>query len=96
MGSGIRGALSEDAFLESLELGRDERARSICVSPLRIRAIARSKRAISADTALRLGRFFDTSPQFWMNLQARYDLETAEDELDDRLDDEVRTFDEVA
>jgi addiction module HigA family antidote len=76
-------------------MSQNKLAMSIRVPPPRISEIVRGKRAISADTALRLGRFFDTSPQFWMNLQTRYDLETAEDELADRLDDEVRTLEEV-
>jgi plasmid maintenance system antidote protein VapI len=51
-----------------------------------------SESAGSTDTALRLGRFFGMSPQFWLNLQTRYDLERAEDLLEDRLDDEVHAF----
>jgi plasmid maintenance system antidote protein VapI len=50
------------------------------------------KRSITADTALRLGRFFGMSPQFWLNLQTRYDLEVTEDLLEDRLDEEVHTL----
>ena len=49
-----------------------------------------AKRAITADTALRLARYFDTSPEYWMNLQDRFELETAKAELGDRLDREVR------
>lgn len=54
--------------------------------PRRINEIVLGKRGITADTALRLGRYFDTSPQFWMNLQARYDLEVQKDLLGDRLE----------
>jgi addiction module HigA family antidote len=50
------------------------------------------KRSITADTTLRLGRFFGMSPQFWLNLQTRYDLEVTEDLLKDRIEDEVHTL----
>ena len=64
-------------------------ARDIGVPPNRISAIIDGKRAITADTALRLGKYFGMSPQFWLNLQSRYDLETAEDRIGDRLASEV-------
>jgi addiction module HigA family antidote len=62
------------------------------VPPRRINEIVHGKRSITADTALRLGRFFGMSPQFWLNLQTRYDLEVTEDFLAHRLDDEVHAF----
>lgn len=65
---------------------------SIRVPAPRISEIVRGKRAVTADTALRLGRFFGTSAQLWMNLQARYDLKRAEDELAGRLEREVQTL----
>jgi addiction module HigA family antidote len=64
-------------------------AKDISVPPRRINEIVHGKRAITADTALRLGRFFSMSPQFWLNLQTRYDLEVTEDSLANRLDKEV-------
>ncbi len=67
-------------------------AKDISVPPRRINEIVHGKRSITADTALRLGRFFGMSPQFWLNLQTRYDLEVAEDLLEDRLDQEVHTL----
>jgi antitoxin HigA-1 len=67
-------------------------AKDICVSPRRINEIVHGLRAISADTALRLGRFFGNSPQFWLNLQNRFDLETQEDRLSERLSQEVKIF----
>ncbi len=67
-------------------------AKDMSVPPRRINEIVHQKRAISADTALRLGIFFDMSPQFWMNLQSRYDLEKAEDMLQGRLKQEVHTY----
>ena len=67
-------------------------AKDMSVPPRRINEIVHQKRAISADTALRLGIFFDMSPQFWMNLQSRYDLEKAEDMLQGRLKQEVHKY----
>jgi addiction module HigA family antidote len=66
-------------------------ARDINVDPRRINAIALGQRAISADTALRLARYFGTSERFWLNLQTRYDLAMQKDELGDRLDQEVKS-----
>ena len=60
--------------------------------PRRINEIAHGKRSITADTALRLGRFFGISPQFWLNLQTCYDLEITQDLLEDRLDEEVHAL----
>jgi addiction module HigA family antidote len=67
-------------------------AKDISVPPRRINEIVHGKRSISADTALRLGRFFGISPQFWLNLQTRYDLEVTEDLLAERLEKEVQVF----
>lgn len=61
--------------------------------PRRINEIVHGKRAVSADTALRLGRYFGTSEQFWLNLQIRYDLEVERDRLGDRLEQEVAVLD---
>jgi addiction module HigA family antidote len=68
-------------------------ARAIRVPPGRIVDILNGKRAISADTALRLGRFFGNDPQFWMNLQAQYDLATAKRRHGRRIETEVLTID---
>ena len=67
-------------------------AQAISVPPHRINEIVHGKRGITADTALRLGRFFGMEAQFWMNLQTRYELETTRDTLADRLDEEVREY----
>ena len=67
-------------------------AKDISVPPRRINEIVHGKRSITADTAFRLGRFFGMSPQFWLNLQTRYDLEVTEDFLADRLEDEVHAL----
>jgi antitoxin HigA-1 len=70
--------LRED-FLKPLGLTPNRLAMELQVPATRINDIARGKRAISADTALRLARYFGTTPQFWLNLQANYDLEVAQD-----------------
>jgi addiction module HigA family antidote len=67
-------------------------AKDISVPPRRINEIVHGKRSISADTALRLGRFFGISPQFWLNLQTRFDLEVTEDLLAERLEKEVQVL----
>lgn len=64
-------------------------AKDVAVPPRRINEIVRGQRGITADTALRLARYFQTSDRFWLNLQTRYDLEREKDRLGDRLDREV-------
>ena len=73
-------------FLEPLELSQYQLARSISVPARRINEIVHGDRRISADTALRLARFFGTSERFWINLQSRYDLEIEKDRLGPVLD----------
>jgi addiction module HigA family antidote len=70
--------LAED-FLKPLGLSANRLAMELLVPVTRINDIVRGKRAITADTALRLARYFGTTPQFWMNLQANYELEIAQD-----------------
>ena len=76
-------------FLEPLGLSQYRLAQDISVPPRRINEIVHGKRAVSADTALRLARYFGTSERFWLNLQARFDLETQRDALGSRLEREV-------
>ncbi len=80
--------LLED-FMKPLELSQYRVAKDISVSPRRINEIVHCHRAISADTALRLSKYFGNSPQFWLNLQSHYDLENEKEKLADRLDSEV-------
>jgi antitoxin HigA-1 len=75
------GEVLEEEFLKPYELSQYRLAKEIHVSPRRINEIVKGKRAITADTALRLGRFFDTSAQFWINLQSNYELECARENL---------------
>jgi addiction module HigA family antidote len=76
-------------FLEPLGLSQYRLAQDLSVPPRRINEIVHGKRAITADTALRLARYFGTSERFWLNLQARYDLEIQRDALGARLEREV-------
>lgn len=77
--------LMED-FLEPLEVSQNRLAVAIGVPPRRINEIVHGKRRITADTALRLSRYFGTTDRFWLNLQTRYDLETEKDNLGAVLD----------
>ncbi|HZD39873.1 MAG TPA: HigA family addiction module antitoxin [Terriglobales bacterium] len=81
-----------EEFLKPMDLSQNRLAISIGVDTRRINEIVLGKRSITADTALRLARFFGNSPQFWMGLQAQYDLDVAEDSLGARLDREVRPY----
>ena len=76
-------------FLQPMAISQYRLAKGISVSQRRISEITQGKRSITADTALRLGRFFGMEAQFWLNLQSRYDLLLAESELAERLDTEV-------
>jgi antitoxin HigA-1 len=79
-------------FLEELGLSQYRLAHDLSVPPRRINEIVHGKRAITADTALRLARYFGTTEQFWLNLQSRYDLEVERDRLGARLEAEVAVY----
>ena len=81
-----------EEFLKPMQLSQHRLALSVGVDARRINEIVLEKRRVTADTALRLSRFFGTSPQFWMGLQSDYDLDVAEDKLGNRLEIEVREF----
>jgi antitoxin HigA-1 len=83
------GEILAEEFLSPLEISQYRLAKSISVPPRRINEIVHGKRSISADTALRLARYFGTSERFWLNLQAHFDLEVEKDRLGDRLEKEV-------
>ncbi len=83
--------LLED-FMKPLGLSQYRVAVDIGVSPLRINQIVHGKRAITADTALRLARYFGTTPGIWLRLQARYDLEVAQEQLAERIVREVKVL----
>ena len=83
--------LLED-FLKPLTLSQYALAKALSVPPRRINEIVQGKRSITADTALRLGKFFGMEAQFWMNLQSHYDLEVAKDAIAGKLDREVEVM----
>lgn len=72
-------------FIEGFSITQNRLAVSIGVPPRRINEIVHGKRATTADTALRLGQYFGVDPQFWLNLQTRYDLEVAQDRVADQV-----------
>ena len=80
------GEILMEEFLEPLEVSQNRLAVAIGVPPRRINEIVHGKRRITADTALRLGRYFGTTDRFWLNLQTRYDLEVEKDQLGNTLD----------
>jgi addiction module HigA family antidote len=84
------GEILLEEFLIPMLISQNRLARDIGVPPRRINEIVHGKRAVTADTALRLARYFGTSEVFWMGLQTDYDLEEAREKLGDRLELEVR------
>ncbi|MGH2669519.1 MAG: HigA family addiction module antitoxin [bacterium] len=81
-----------EEFLKPMDISQYQLAKDISVPPRRINEIVLGKRGITADTALRLARYLGTSERFWLNLQARYDLEVEKDRLGRRLTREVRVL----
>ena len=84
------GEILLEEFMRPLGISANKLARDLGVPSNRIVAIVNAKRAISADTALRLARYFNSTADFWMNLQARYDLQQAQDELSEAITRTVR------
>lgn len=86
------GEILLEEFLRPMGLSQNHLARQLKVAPRRINEIVLGKRAVTADTALRLAKFFDMSPQFWLGLQMDYELDLQRDHLGDRLDREVEKY----
>src|SRR3970040_2004925 len=86
------GEVLMEEFLKPMGISQYKLAKDISVPARRINEIVQGKRSITPDTALRLSRYFGLSERFWINLQARYDLETEKDKLDDRLNKEVHVY----
>jgi addiction module HigA family antidote len=84
-----------EEFLKPMGLSQNRLALDIRVPARRINEIVHGKRRITPDTALRLAKYFNMSPQFWLGLQMDYDLDVAEDELAKQIDDEVRVYSAV-
>ncbi len=90
------GEILMEEFLEPMGISQYRLAKDLSVPPRRINEIVHGKRAISADTALRLARYFGMSETFWSNLQAHYDLEVQKDRLGDALEKEVTVYAEAS
>jgi addiction module HigA family antidote len=86
------GEILLEEFLEPMGISQYRLAKDISVHPRRINEIVHGKRSVTADTALRLSRYFGLSERFWLNLQARYDLEVEKDRLEGRLEREVKVL----
>ncbi|MBW2038247.1 MAG: HigA family addiction module antidote protein [Deltaproteobacteria bacterium] len=86
------GEILLEEFLKPMGISQYRLAKDISVYPRRINEIIQGKRSITADTALRLSRYFGMSERFWLNLQARYDLEVEKDRLEGRLENEVKVL----
>ncbi len=84
------GEILREEFMKPLGLSMNKLALDLRVPVTRVAEIVHQRRAITADTALRLGRYFKTTPVFWMNLQVRYDLEVAEDEQAEKIARDVQ------
>ena len=90
------GEVLNEEFLKPMAISQNRLALNMSVPARRINEIVLEKRRITADTALRLARFFRMSPEFWLGLQAQYDIDVAADELGKRLEQEVREYSEAA
>jgi antitoxin HigA-1 len=86
------GEILEEEFLKPMAITQYRLAKDIGVPPRRVNEIVHGQRAITADTALRLGRYFRMSREFWLNLQSHYDLEREQERLGHRLDKEVKVL----
>ena len=90
------GEILLEEFLEPMGISQYRLAKDINVPARRINEIVHCARSITADTALRLGRYFNMSPQFWINLQTHYALEVELDKLGDRLVQEVKVYSQAS
>jgi antitoxin HigA-1 len=88
------GEILLEEFLKPMGISQYRLAKDISVPPRRINEIVLGKRSISADTALRLSRYFGLSDRFWLNLQSRFDLEKEKDELGGRIENEVKVLEQ--
>ena len=90
------GEILLEEFLKPMGISQNRLALDIRVPARRINEIVHGKRRITADTALRLAKYFDMSPQFWLGLQMDYDLDIAEDQLSKRLKSEIQVYQSTA
>lgn len=86
------GEILREEFLVPMQISQYRLAKDINVSPRRINEIVHGARAITANTALRLAKYFGSSPEFWLNLQSHYDLELEQDKIGPKLEKEIHAF----
>jgi addiction module HigA family antidote len=86
------GEILLEEFMKPLGISQNRLGRALKVPPRRINEIVHGRRSVTADTALRLSRFLGTSPEFWLGLQADYDLDVAKDRLEDKINRDVPTY----
>ncbi len=86
------GEVLYEEFLSPMGISQYRLSKDISVPPRRVNEIVKGMRSITADTALRLGRYFKVTPRFWMNLQSLYDLESQKDRLERKISKEVRVY----
>ncbi len=89
------GEVLQEEFLKTMGISQNKLGQDLGVPPRRINEIVQGKRGITADTALRLGKYFNMSPQFWLGLQMDYELDQESDHLASRLKKEVRVYQAV-
>ena len=82
-------------LLDELDLSQYRLAKNLGVSPMRINHVINGKRPVTAELALRLGRYFGQNPRYWINLQSRYDMDIAEDELFDKIEQQVKPMEKA-
>ena len=90
------GEILNEEFLKPMNLSQNALARALGVPPRRVNEIVQGKRRVTADTALRLARFFGMSAEFWLGLQMDYELDVESDRLGGRLKDEVKIYEEAS
>lgn len=90
------GEILREDYMKPLSLTMNKLALALRVPATRIAEIVHERRSISADTAIRLGRYFKTTPRFWLNLQTTYDLEVAEDRILAEINNQVQPFTDVS
>jgi len=86
------GVILKEEFLKPLDISQNALARALKVPPRRVNEIVNQKRGITADTALRLSKYFGTSAEFWVNLQSKYELESTKDKIAKKIDKEVEVY----
>lgn len=89
------GEILFEEFMKPLGISQNRLGRDLEVPPRRINEIVHGKRSISADTALRLGEYFKISPQFWLNLQSKYDLDMAREKVGDKIKKHIKPYSSI-